>query len=162
MADVEQLIQKAKSLLQEDREQEAWSIADQLLKHHPEDLSERMLRGYLATMGGQNRDAVTEYSHAISITPLEPHLFMERGLNRLEVSEFVLAEEDFSEGLRVCDFHAINSYRNALHFYVPKLDLEQGKKKLASSDLEPLDEDFRLWTHKGLGKRNEMIDACES
>jgi tetratricopeptide (TPR) repeat protein len=159
MDTVDKQIEKAKRLVQSGNEPEAEAIADELLRTHPTVLAVRMLRGYLASLKGDHRSAIFEYDHALAIAPNEPHLFMERGLNYLEVRESDLAATDFSEGLRLCDVHNNDYYRSTLHFLRAEAHLLGGQKQLALLDLSHLEDGFKSWSYR-LRTKEEMISEC--
>ena len=156
---LDDLIAKAKQLEKNGDEQGAMSLAEQLLASHMNDIRVWLLHAHLHALSRNYIDAVADMSRAIEINVLEPHLFFTRGTYRFALGEDKLAVEDFTEGLRLCDYHKNDYYRDTMYFWRAEALLKLGKKVEALSDLASVPDDFQFWTDK-LRTKADLIADC--
>ena len=104
-SELENLIAKAKEMARNGDDSGAMALSDELLSQHPDEMRVWMLRGYLHELNEEYELAKTDFTHAIKINPLEPHLYYSRGRFSYQQGELHEAVQDFSKGLNLCDFH---------------------------------------------------------
>jgi tetratricopeptide (TPR) repeat protein len=154
---VENLATKAKELARLGDDEKAMSIADALIQEHPNDSRSWSLRAYLHARNSHYRNAIADVTQAIGASPAEPSLFFDRGRYEIALGQLESAIEDFSHGLKLCDDHKDDYYRETLHFFRADALIKVGKTFAAAEDLKHVRDDFRLWTDS-LRTKEDLLD----
>jgi len=158
---MEDLISRAERLASTGDWDGAMSLASELVAKYPNEMKVWLLR---ADLYGRNRayaSAIADLSRAIEISPMEPCLFHERGLDALALGNDQAATEDFTRGLELCDRQKSDYYRESFHFLRAEAFLRLRRKKEALADLAHVREDQKAWTYR-LRTKAELLYECNS
>jgi len=157
----DEIIFKVKQLDKSGRDQEAMSLANELVARHSDKAQAWLLRGHLHALGKDYAGASADLTRAIEINALEPHFFLSRGKYRFLGGENALAVEDFSKGLELSDYHRNDYYRETLYFWRAEALLKLGRRSEALSDLAHVRDDFRFWTYE-LRTKADLLSDCRN
>jgi tetratricopeptide (TPR) repeat protein len=157
--DLKDLISRIRNIAGAGDEERAMALAADLVAQYPSDSRVWSLRSYLRGRVSDYTGAVADVTHAIELDPLETSYLLSRGMDRLRLGDYLLAAEDFSRGLDLCDHHHDNYFREMLYFMRAEAFLMIGKKDQALTDLTHVRSDFRTWTYRLRTKADLIADA---
>jgi len=159
--ELNELIAKAKKLVNDKNREEAMSLADQLVEQYPNETESWGLRAYLHALNQSYNDAIADMTRAIEITPTEVFYFYSRGRYRFALQENQLAVDDFTNGLHLCSQYKKEDYREELHFWRAEAFLRLGRQNEALFDLAhvPGDE-YTSWTDR-LRTKADLVADCQ-
>jgi tetratricopeptide (TPR) repeat protein len=157
---IDQLIAKAEQLAIAGDDAAALSMADHIVADFSRDMRSWSLRAYLHARRHEYGAAIDDLNCAIEINDREPSLFFDRGRYHLIRGTYDDAVDDFSAGLRLCDYYKNDYYREALSFMRAEAFLRLGNKSAARSELMAVRDNFTLWTDR-LRTKSEMLRECD-
>jgi tetratricopeptide (TPR) repeat protein len=157
---LDDLISKAKSLDRTGHNEEAMSLATQMVEQHPNEMKPWSLRAYLHAGKHDYEQATADLTRAIAINSMEPKLFWDRGRYESLQDHYQSAVSDFGKGLELCDHYKDDYYRESLHFFRAEALIRLARKREALADLEHVREDLKTWTYK-LRTKLELLAECE-
>lgn len=135
--------------------------ANALVGRHPADARVWSLRSYIRSRSNDFDGAIHDISEAISISPLEPVFFFNRGRFQLRLGNYKDSISDLSRGLELCDVHENDYYRDTLLFFRAAAYVRVGDGVSAAADLSKIeDEEFSLWLD-GLVSKKQLLAECE-
>lgn len=105
--DLKGLISRIRNIAGAGDEEGAMALAADLVAQHPSEARVWSLRSYLRGRVSDYAGAVADVTHAIELDPMEPSYLLSRGMDRLRLGDYLLAAEDFSRGLDLCDHHHV-------------------------------------------------------
>ena len=152
-------LEKARRLARENRQEDAMSLANQIIEEHGDKIETWILRGYLYELSEDYMKAVDDLTRGIELNSREPHLYYTRGRLYFQLQDVNSALEDFTKALDLCDFYKNDYYRDELLFWRAEASLRLGNKDAALRDLEDLRDDFTSWTY-ALRTKQDLIADC--
>ena len=161
MSSIDNIIAEAKGLARRHENARAISLADELVRQHPNEMKAWLLRSYLHELAAEYVHAISDLSKAIEINSMEPHLFYNMGRYHFLVDDVEASIQDFSKALELCDFHENDYYREELHFWRAEAFLRLGRKRDAMTDVSSVRDDFKSWTYM-LRTKQDLLRDCNS
>lgn len=152
-------IESVDRLAKAGRLQESLELLDSFIRDSPEDPEPWAFRGHLQIEEGNYEDAASDLSRAIALNPLEPEYFLTRGRCCLAIGSFQAAVVDFTETLRLCDYHGADYYREVAHFFRAEALLGLRMYDEAQAECEHIRDGMVLWT-TGIRSKQDLINAC--
>lgn len=91
---------------------------------------------------------------------LEPDYYYTRGILFFKISRYTEAVRDFTEVLRLCDFHNSNYYREGAHFFRADAYVRLKQYDEARADCAHVRDDFQTWTDS-LRTKECILNECK-
>ena len=155
----DETVAKAKQLARAGDGTAAIALADEVIHRYPLKIEGWMVRGLVHELGDEYELAARDITRAIELNSLEPHLYYSRGRYFFYLGDDHRAADDFSQGLRLSEFHKNDYYREELLFWRAEAFLRLGRKKEALEDLANVSDDFTSWTYKLRTKQDLLRDG---
>ncbi|MDW8296455.1 MAG: tetratricopeptide repeat protein [Raineya sp.] len=122
-----ELLEKAQKALQENKIQEAISLADQVLQKEPQNAQAYYLRGLAKYAFSEFANSVEDYTKALQIQPTFKDAYYNRGVSFYWLNQNEKAEQDFFKALQL-DSTDARTYTALGSLYSRMSEIENSKK----------------------------------
>jgi tetratricopeptide (TPR) repeat protein len=153
-----ELIEKARSLARSGKYEDAEQILHELRALHPQEAEILAACAFVCSQRGDTEAAIAAASEAIAIRPNEPAYFFTRGRHHFSSRRYIEAVDDFSDTIRLCQFHNNNYYEMTAYFFRADAFLRLGDIERARADCAHVSPGFHIWTDSLRTKEDLLIE----